>query len=277
MEYLTVEDLRAEFGDDVATMSDAQLLRRLDRLSSQLEDALGHSFGRALQVISSGADTAAVSATALTIGGDAYDFATYPTLSSLVSAINSAGDTYSAELLPRVNAQTPSTLLKAQPAVACGPTYDHRSILCVTALYLQLSGDRSAYLFLPLPLDSASAVTENGLALATTDYWAVPGEPWLIRKRCGCMATSCNHPKGRWPASYPGNITVTYAPQCWISIPGTIKQALMLAFASDAGLAPLESESFGEYSYRRGTARVDQAADILGGSMTRRYATRYHP
>ena len=52
--YLTIDDVRDEFGDDVDSMTDAQIQRRIDRLVAFLEGEIGHTFGRALIARSSG-------------------------------------------------------------------------------------------------------------------------------------------------------------------------------------------------------------------------------
>lgn len=276
-EWVTVDNVREEFGADVASQSDAQILRKLDRLAASLTEALGHGFGRALLATSTAADGVAVTATVLSIGGVDYAFATYPTLGSLVTAVNAAGGSYSIELWPTVNANTPSTLLALKSVAACGPTYDHRQVLCMTGLWVQASGDYTSHLFLPLSLTSVSAVTEDAAALLATYYWAVPGDTWLIRKACSCITNACRHPSGRWPATYPGNLTVSYVPQNWGNFPGSLRQILLDGFATQGGLTAVQSESFGEYSYSRGAARVDTWQDTLSGSGVRRYATRFQP
>lgn len=279
MEYLTVDEIRDEFGDDVGLLTDAQLLRPLDRLSAHLEDNLGHTFGRAATVASSGADTVQVTAAALVVGGDTYLFADYATLGALETAVAAAAGTYSMTLLPQVRPDTPSTLLKAMGPLACGPTYDLRRTLDITALWLKCSGKHESHLFLPLPLRSVTGVEENAIALASTYYWAVPGETWLIRKLCTCDTTTCRHPRGKWSAMYPGNIEVTYVPSWWNTAPGPVKAALLEAFGTQSGVGggALESESFGEYSYRRSTARQDTWQESLGGVALRPYVVRSLP
>lgn len=280
VEYLSVADVRAEFGDDVTALTDAQIQRKIDRLVAGVEDALGHTFGRALVARSTGADTVAVTATKLTIGGTDYTFATYPLLRQLVAAVNAAGATYSLEILPQVNPNTPSALLVTQTAVACGPDFEDRVVLCLSALWVQAHGDNSGYAFLPLPLASIVTVYENAATVAATGYWATAGENWIIKKLCGCASTStCYHPRGRWSNSYPGNVEVTYVPQWWGRVPASITAALLGAFESQAGLGPIQSESFGEYSYSRGARNQAQLspAEILGGATIRQYQIRFHP
>ena len=46
VEYLTVSDVRAEFGDDVADDTDSAIQRRIDQMVGLLEDKLGHTFNR---------------------------------------------------------------------------------------------------------------------------------------------------------------------------------------------------------------------------------------
>jgi hypothetical protein len=277
-EYLSIADARAEFGDRVADMTDAQMQRKIDRMAGLLEDAIGHTFGRAMVARSTGADVVAVTATKLTIGGTDYAFADYPTLYALAAAVNAAGETYSLEILPQVYANTPSTLLSARTAEACGPAYENRVILCASALYAVFSGDGTSHVFLPLPPASVESIVENGVTLPATGYWWKPGDPWIIRKWCGCYAETCAHPKGRWSASYPNNIAVTFVPQWWGRVPVVLSGLMLEAFESQVGLGPLESESFGgEYSYRRSVRAVATPQDALGGVVTRQYAVRFQP
>lgn len=275
-EYITVADVRAEYGDDVADMTDSAIQRKLDRLVGYLEDQLGHTFGRALIARSTGSDVVSVSATALTIGGDAYLFATYPTLQELVVAVNAAGDTYSLQLLPHVRNNTPSTLLKAFSGASCGPDYEDRVVLCIEALFCHLTGKRESHLFLPLPLASVTTVIQDLITLTTADYYATPGDAWLIRKSCGCVC-ECGHAYGKWSAAYPGNIGVVYVPAYWGHAPAALQAELLEAFSAQSGLAPFERESFGDYSYSRGTAKVSTWQEILGGGSARMYAVKFQP
>lgn len=276
VEYLTVADVRAEFGDDVADDTDSAIQRRIDQMVGLLEDKLGHTFGRALVARSSIAETVAVSATELTIGGASYAFVTYATLDELVAAVNAANDTYSLELLPRVRGDTPSTYLKTLTAVNCGPAYENRTVLCATKLYARLSGKRQSHLFLPLSLSSVYALVEDGIALTSSYYWAIPGDAWLIRKACTCVS-GCAHARGLWSNAYPGNIALGYVPQIWGRVPSALTGILLEAFSAKAGLAPFRKENFGDYAYERSTADVASWSDILGGSEVRRYAVRFHP
>jgi len=129
---------------------------------------------------------------------------------------------------------------------------------------------------LPLALNSVSAVVEDLVALATTDYWAIPGDAWLIRKACGCN-TTCVHARGRWSAAYPGNIAVSFVPSFWGRVPGSLSGLLLEAFSARTGLAPFNSETFGDYSYKRPAAPVAGWNDILGSGALRQYATRFQP
>jgi hypothetical protein len=277
MDYLTVQEIRDEYGERIAEETDRALTRRLDRLSATLEDQLGHAFGRAIVVTSTAADTVQVTATSLVIGGHTFLFATYATLAALVDAANALADTFSLAILPQMAPETPSTLLKVAGAQPCGPAYENRVVLDISALWLKLSGKRESHLFLPLPLGSVSEVIEDAVTLAATDYWAMPGELWLIRKLCSCSTTTCRHPTGRWPDTYPGNITVSYAPRGWNTAPGAIKSALLEAIGSSLNLTGLQGESFGDYSWRRGTVRVDTWQELLGGSAIRPYVVRFQP
>lgn len=280
-EYVTVADLRAEFGDDVAELTDAQIQRKIDSLVALLEENLGHSFGRALLVSSTDADAVIVTSTMLVIGGDAFTFEDYPSLAELAAAANAAGGSYSVEVLPQVNTATPSDLLAQRSSVACGPDYDDRVILCLSAMYVSCHGEGQTHLFLPLPVASMVEVTENGTEIESTGYWVKAGEPWLIKKLCGCSSsTSCYHPRGRWSNAYPANVLVTYVPQWWNKPPATLKRALIEAFETQAGIGgALQSESFGgAYSYsRRADARRGTWQDALGGASVRQFAIRYMP
>lgn len=277
--YLTIADVRAEFGDSVAELTDAQIQRKLDRLAATLEDNLGHTFGRAAIIRSTGADNVAVTATKLTVGGDDYTFAAYGTLHALAAAVNAAGDTYSMEILPQVYAHTPCSLLNTLAATPCGPDYEDRVVLCLSALYYVASGDNTSHVFLPLPLRSITTVTENGLTIDSDGYWWRPGDPYIIKKLCACASTtSCNHPKGRWSNAYPYNIGVTYLPTWWGRVPQSLTGPMLEAFESQAGLGPMESESFaGQYSYRRATRVVAPVWETLGGGAVRQYAVSFMP
>lgn len=266
---LTQSIVRETFGALVDDKTDAALLRSCDSLGSFLADVLGHTFGCAVHIGSTAAATVEITAAAVSIGGetpDTYPFATYTTLDDLVTAINAAGASYSATLLPQMAGQTPSTLLRPLAATVCGPTYDKRVCLWTTALYLQLSGTGETHLFLPLPVQRVSAVSENGSAVS---YYATPGQTWLERRPQG----------SRWRTTYPGNIGVTYVPRGWGALPAALTGLLLDAFASANGLTPLEAESFGgaAYSYRRGQAAVQNWQQILAGPAVRPYAVRFHP
>lgn len=277
VEYLTIADLRAEYGEDIEDVTDAALQRQIDQMSAFLEDQLGHTFGRGLIARSLGGDVVEVTATALIIGGDTYLFATYSTLHALVEAVNATGDTYSLELLPNVRSDTPSVLLKPHTAESCGPNYENRVILCLSALYCLLSGNGETHLFLPLNLAVVNTVVENLVTLTTSDYWALAGESWLIRKACNCSGCNCAHPRGRWSNSYPGNIGVSFVPRFWGRVPGALSAALLDGFSSRGGLAPYQSEDFGDYSYKRHTAAVAGWQDTLSGSGIRKYAVKFQP
>lgn len=266
---LTQSIVREAFGALVDDKTDAALLRSCDALGSFLADVLGHTFGCALHIVSTAADAVEITATEVSIGGetpDVYPFATHTTLDALVAAINAAGASYSATLLPQVASQTPAILLRPMAATVCGPTYDKRVCAWTTAMYQQLSGTGETHLFLSLPLQQVNEVLEDG---SPVSYYATPGKPWLQRRPQG----------SRWSTRYPGNISVTYVPRWWGAPPAALTGLLLEAFASANGLTPLESESFGgaAYSYRRGQAAVQNWQQILAGPAVRPYAVRFHP
>ncbi len=269
MEYLTITDIRDEFGDEIADMTDAVVARRLDRLTEYLEDVLGHTFGRALIARSDDpTHTVEVTADALVIGSDTYAFADYPNLGTLVDAVNGAGKAYSIERLHQVHPETPSTLLRRTAAVGIGGGYEKRAVLDITAMYVRMSGDGSTHLFLPLDARSIQAVTEDGVQLTDNQYRFVPGDSWITRV------------DGRWSTRQAGNIVVIFVPELWGWVPGPIRSALLEAFAAATGRTPIISESFGgAYSYRRAEQRTwaQDWRDILGGAGVARYVVRYHP
>lgn len=277
LEYLTVADLRAEFGDALAADSDAALQKRLDMVCGQLETLLGHTFGRGLIAQSTATENVEVSADHLVIGGHMFSFVTYPTLSELVSAVNASGHGFSLTLLPKVRPDTPSTLLSIHAAHACGPTYDKRVVLCLDALYCKLSGKASTHLFLPLNIASITSVVENAITLATTDYWAVAGENWLIRRACGCTGVCCCGLRSYWSYAYPGNIAVTYGPELWGQPPALLQSVLLEAYAARYDLGAMQSESFGEYKYTRKLGAAQDWKEVLGGSGVRQYCIKFQP
>ena len=276
-EYVTVEEIRDEFGQDVAAVSDSSLLRRADRLVDLLEQQLGHTFGRAFLVRSTAEDTVAVTATGILIGGDGYAFDEYDTLGAMASAINGAGKSYAAWLRPECDPNTPSTLLNPVVAGFCGPTYDKRMALCLSSMYLRLSGGASSHIFLPLKLSTVGQVFENELLLSATQYYAVPGDSWLIRRLDNTSGYCIGD--GRWSNRYPGNIQLHYVPQIWAggAIPLALSDAVLTAMRSVHGLQPFESETFGEYSYRRPSLPPREIVDIIGGPQIRPFAIQWQP
>jgi len=120
-------------------------------------------------------------------------------------------------------------------------------------------------------------VIEDGVAVESTGYWAIPGDPWLTRKCCACATTLCGHPNGRWSGYAPGNVTVCYTPMGWGHAPASLKGLLLEAYSSAIGAGPVESESWVGYSYRKGVAPALQYRDILGSGAVARYAVRFHP
>lgn len=273
MEIVTVDEIRDEYGEEVADMTDNAIQRRLDRMAAYMGDTMGHYFGRALLANSSNAaHTVAVSATGLTIGGDTYLFATYTTLISLVDAVNGAGKDYSLHLFSFVNPNTPSELLKVVGVTACGPNYSNRVTLDVTALYTVLSGEGRTHIFLDYPIREIVSLLEDGTSLTSGYYWLRIGTPWLIRKACTCVIdTTCTHPKGWWPATYPNNIIIRYKPTWWGMIPGAVQAAMFEAWESYSGVGPLQSEKFGTYSYTREVKKVSSWEHILSGTVLAPY------
>ena len=176
-----------------------------------------------------------------------------------------------------MRSDTPSTLLSIHAAHACGPTYDKRVTLCLDSLYCKLSGKAATHLFLPLNLSSVSEVVENAITLATTDYWAVAGENWLIRRACGCTGVCCCGMRSYWPNSYPGNIAVTYLPQMWAQPPAVLASVLLEAYGARYDLGAMQSESFGEYKYTRQSGKAQGWQEILGGSSVRQYTVKFQP
>jgi hypothetical protein len=221
-----------------------------------------------------------VSADRLTIGpagsGTDYLFATYTTLSALVDAIADAGAAYTAELLPSARPDLPSTYLKPKAAAAIGPTYDKRVHLDVSALWITADGGRT-HVFVPLPIRDVLAVSEDGVALASTDYQWVTGNTWLIRRRCGCAASACSHPAGRWSAHCRNNVQVVYRPMFWGTAPAEVKAVLLEAFGAATGQGPIASESFGDYGYTKKLPNARSWQELLAGSVVRSYGVRFHP
>lgn len=277
LEYLSVADVRTEFGDDVAEMTDAQIQRRIDRLAASLEETLGHTFGRAMVARSTASHTVQVTATALIFNATSYLFADNPTLWDLCQSVEAAGQAYSLEILPQIDPATPSTLLKTMGPAVCGPNLENRAVLCISAMYVKLTGSGNSHAFLPLPLTAVASITENGLTLTASDYWAVPGELWLTRKLCGCATNGCRHPHGRWSNAYPGNLAVTYVPRFWGRVPQVLTGPMLDAFKLEAGFGLLESESFGEYSYRKAAKTMTTPWEALSGGQTRMYSVSFHP
>lgn len=277
LEYLTVTDLRAEFGDAVAADSDAVLQKRIDTVVSFLETLLGQTFGRGLIAQSTATENVEVSADHIVLGGHTFSFVTYPTLDELIYAVNTAGHGFSLTRLPQVRADTPSTLLSLHAAHACGPTYDKRVVLCLDALYCKLTGSGNSHAFLPLPISSVSAVTENTLALTTSDYRAVPGECWLTRKTCSCTSFCGCHQYGVWSCAYPGNVEVTYVPNVWGQVPPIVSGQILEAYRARYDLSGLTSESFGEYKYTRSQPKAEPWQNIIGGNGVRQYGVQFQP
>lgn len=269
-EMLSVADVQAHYGDGVEGVTAAAIRKELDQMQAQLETTLGHGFGRVAWLWSTVEIQASVTATALNVGADIYLFADYATLGALAAAVNGAGEPYHVALATHVRPDTPSTLLQEVDAAYIGPTYDLRMTLCSSGLYFKATGGTS-HLFLPLPVWTVASVTETGIAVASTGYWAPVGSTWLIRKRCSCTGIECVHPRGRWLASYPDNIAVTYTPVGWNQPPMLLGSAMVEAFGAQRELTGVSSESFLSYSYSRGAAGAIRWDDVLMRAGLRPY------
>jgi len=275
-EWVTVDDVRGELGDDVAGRTNAQILTRVDGLATDLTNSLGHGFGRCLIINSTVAGTVVVTGSELSVGGVNYAFAEYPTLGLLVSAVNSSAGTYDAELWPSIDVNTPSRLLSVQSSIVCGPTYEFRCVLSMSAAWVCAFGNNESHVFLPLPLASVLSVTENGTLLSNTQYRAVTGDRWIVRRSCTCL-NACRH-RGRWSCAYDGNIAVEYVPQVWGGrLPASLHQVLLESFSSREGIASMDSEGFFGFSYTSSRPKTPPWQDVLSSSAVRRYAVRYAP
>ncbi len=273
MEYVTIADARAQYGDLLADRTDDALQRLLDRFAAIMEDGLGHTFGRALIARSTDpTHTVEIAADRLTIGGDAYPFDDYPTLYALSAAANGAGQAYALDLLPQISSDTPSTSLVAVPARACGGGYAARQALDVAHLFHRAAARATSTIFLPLPIQTVSQVVENGAILDSSAYWATPGDLTLIRKACACAQMSgCSHDYGRWRGD---TVTVLYTPRHWRNPPAICASAILEALGASLGLGALESESFGPHSYRRKLPDPVAWQHALSDAGLRPYAAR---
>ena len=261
MEYITVAELRDEFGDDVAEMSDAAIARIVDRLTSYLEGQLGHTFGRAIIVSTAPSDdTVEVTASKLRVGTVDFPFADYATLWQLVEAVRTA-TAYQVQLLPQIPPSTPSSLLSVLASTPCGPGYADRQVLMLSAMWTQIPNRRQIVLFLPLPIVQVEQVVEGSTILDSTMYSWTAGDSWII---CPRVSSCCLQ------------FAVTFVPSWWGS-PQLLAFAVADAFTDAQGLSPLDSESFGSgYSYRRATSQGGWMGS-LGGAAVRPYAVRLRP
>ena len=141
--------------------------------------------------------------------------------------------------------------------------------LCAQGLYVKATGGTS-HLFLPLPVYSVTAVVESGAAVTAAGYWVQVGQPWLVRKRCSC-ASDCTHPRGRWLATYPDNVSVIYKPLWWNTPPMLCGSVMMEAFGAQRELTGLSSESFLSYSYSRSGSPAQRWDEILTRAGLRQY------
>lgn len=270
-EFVTVADVRSRFGDDADELSDVAIRQDLDRMQVAMESALGHGFGRVAWLWSTSTVQVQVTSEKLTIAATDYTFATYTTLGALALALVSAG--YYMELAPHVRPDTPASLLRTLALTTCGPTADKRVALTSSGLYVRKTGGES-HLFLPLPVQSVTSVVESGTTLASTTYWTQFGQPWLIRKACACSGDDCTHYRGRWKATYPDNVIVTYVPQWWNQPPSIVASVLLDAFGMARGMNPVSSESFLSYSYSRGAPETRNWEQIVSGASLRPYQVR---
>jgi hypothetical protein len=265
-EWVTVTEARARYGEDIEDVADADLRRELDQITAAIEDLLGHAFGRAAIVSSTAAETVEVTAVALIIGVDTYTLADYDTLLELEVDVNATAGDHEMELLAGVNPSMPTSFLRVMAAATCGPTYDLRQVLSVSHSYYQTTGGES-HVFLPLALYSVNSIAESGTVLASTNYWAQVGKPYVIKKYCECSGTGCEHPIGRWKATYPGNMIVIYRPVYWLRIPGSLQAAVMNAFGIARDLGGFTGEKFLSYSYTRSgqpSMTWQQSLSLLG-------------
>ena len=276
MEYVTVAEARAELGEALADKSDAAILRMIDRLASVLEDGLGHTFGRALLARSDNpAHTVRVTANALEIGGDAYAFADHMTLGALAAAVTGAGKTYTLEVLPRIDPRTPSTSLAVRAEMICGGGYENRQILDVIHLYVALSGRATPAVYLPLPAYEIVSVTEDGVILSASGYALDETRLVLWRRQCACTTVPCPvHGCKKWSARTPENIIVLYMPRWWRQPPAACASAILEGLTILAGGGPLESETFGPYTYRRSLPAPKSWQQVLTDSALNQYRTR---
>lgn len=266
MEYVTVDELRNELGDDLDGVSDEVILSSLDNLSDALENLLGHGFGRVARVWSDQAQQARVSTVGVEIGGDTYLFADYPTIGELEDEVAASGHDYYFQRLPTVSPDLPSNLLKPMALRDVGPGYGYRATIDSVALREVKTGDYKTHLFLMLDIRSITSITENGLVVKATTYDFTRN--YVRRGVCG---NTCS---GVWSGRYMNGIVVIYRPLYWGMIPGEAKRELIKAFKDEKSSGNFSAESFLDYSYRKAETPSSPIITQASASSLRRYARK---
>jgi len=263
-EYVSLAQVKEELGLE-SDLSDARLQGILDRISDKIDNALGHSFGRAIRIYHdmSGVTAATVEVTATqielirTIGGVEFStvltFAAYPTIGSLVDAIDDLDLGWVAVLMGEVPYEQASANLAVRAETsAFGMT--NRQMLCLAQFTYCDDGKGEHSFFVPYPIRSVISVVEDTCLLSATSYQAKSS--WLD-KIGGCFdLLGCYH-KGRWSCASPCNVCVTFIPRWFGRYPSAIINAVIALFQWEVeGLADgtYKSESMGDYSYSKGDA-----------------------
>jgi len=268
LEYLTVDDLRDEFGEDIEVVSDGSLQRLIDGLTDAVEDKLGHGFGRALRIWSRVDEQLRAYSDRISIGLDGFGYDDYPTLGDLIDVISDG--TREIELLGHTSADQPSDHLKTLESVDIGTSYDKRVTLSLKSWQTTTYGKGETHIFLPLNIREVVEILENGV-LVSSDYYYYT-KSWVVKKRCsGCSGywSPCN--------CATGNIVVDFKPSCWGSIPAVARSYLLDILRERLGTAPMEHESFIDYAYtRHGTGAAAAAEDttVSLSSALRRYTRK---
>lgn len=261
MEYLTADQIRTAFGDDVEGMSDSDILERLDEITDGLESYLGHGFGRAVRIWSEVGETVSVLSDRVTVGATDILFEDAPTLRDLVTDMRLAG--LLCEILPCVPPNQPSRYLSTC-SFALEAGYEGRQTLSLGYLTVWLTGDCRDRVFLPFDIDTLELVTEDGLSVLLTDL-AVQRN-WIIRQNESCPRVSRT-----WSNHHVNNIVVVFVPSVWGTIPRTISGYVRSLFSESIGVSTFQSERFLDYSYTRGSTPSSADPDRLSATVLRRY------